>query len=450
MILALLLLAGAPDWVPARWHSNNPKSLDLVAQTPVNCVLIEKPQWSLEFNDAAVKRGIAALGVIRPGGATVDDARRAVALHMTGVVLEGDFDAGVNAALADSKITIVELPSRARMRFDQGRSVVGTWQGVWPGVLIEEGAVTKSGPSGAPWIDTNTGFLRFVRAATDGPVWIANTPPPKKTFSVERYQEVIGDAAASGARWVVALDEDFETRLLAGDAKAVEGWKRIGGHLRYYESHAEWKSLRPHANLALVEGVKSGALLSGGILDMIAVKNTPVRAVPDRKLSGDSMAQTKMAVNIDPDSLTLEQKEVLKAFTRNGGTLLTGPPGWKFPAQKDGQITLAKDDLEKLDEMWKELNSMTGRRNMGARLFNVSSMLSNLLEAPGGKPVVLHLVNYADYPMEAVTVHLLGSFKKASLFMPGAAPKDLPVYEVEEGTGVDIDQVNTVATLVLN
>jgi len=36
-----------------------------------------------------------------------------------------------------------------------------------------------------------------------------------------------------------------------------------------------------------------------------------------------------MAVNVDPEALTAEQKEMLRAFARTGGTLLTGPPGWK-------------------------------------------------------------------------------------------------------------------------
>ena len=35
-------------------------------------------------------------------------------------------------------------------------------------------------------------------------------------------------------------------------------------------------------------------------------------------------------------------------------------------------------------------------------------MLSNLLTSADGKTVVLHLVNYSDYPVENVTVHFIG------------------------------------------
>jgi hypothetical protein len=155
-------------------------------------------------------------------------------------------------------------------------------------------------------------------------------------------------------------------------------------------------------------------------------------------------------VDVDPAALDAAQKETLKNFTRAGGTLLSGPPGWKFPMPKDGEITLGKDDFAKLDEIWKEVNGMTGRKNLGARLFNVSSMLSNLLESPDGKQLILHLVNYTDFPVESITAHVLGTFKHAHLLAPDGTSKDLPVYAVEEGTGVDIDKIDVVATIVLD
>jgi len=450
MLFALLLMAAAPDWVPARWNSSDPKSLDLLAQTPINCILLESTDWSESIAKAAAGRGIATLGVVHPGAGAVDLSRKAIALKMTGIALDGDFDPKIREALADSKIPVIELPSRAKMRLDdRSAPVIGTNQGLWPGVQVEENGATKAAPSGAPWIDTNTGFLRFVRAYTSSPVWIANKPPPGMVIPVQRYVQAIGDAAIAGARWVIALDDDFNRRLLAGEPRAAADWKKIGANLKFYESHREWRAYRPHSDLALVEDTGSGALLSGGVLDMIAVKHTPVKPVPNPKLSAESMKDAKLAVDVDPSSLTPAQKEVLRDFTRGGGTLLSGPPNWKFPTPQNSEITLGKDDFTKLDEIWKEVNGLTGRRNLGARLFNVSSMLSNLLESPDGKQMILHLVNYSDYPVESITAHVLGTFQHARLYTPESEPRDLQVYKVEEGTGIDIEKINIVATLVL-
>ena len=327
------------------------------------------------------------------------------------------------------------------MDFSSDAKFLGTDQGVWAGIQTEEDGHAKAAPSGAAWIDTNSGFLRFARASTNAMVWIANQPPPGKTFQPERYFQAIGDAAMVGARWVVSLDAEFTAKLLARDPAAVAGWRRIGQVLAFYESHPDWRTAQPFGHLALVEDADSGALLSGGILDMIATKHTPVRAIPKDRLSAGALGPTQLAVNVDPESLNAAQKDVLKAFTRAGGTLLTGPPGWKFPQPQAGQITLDKDDLKKLDDIWRELNSLTGRKNLGARLFNVSSMLSNLVEIPGQSAVLVHLVNYSDFPVENITVHVLGKYAGAVLYQPDTSPITVSGYEVEDGTGFDIDKI---------
>jgi hypothetical protein len=158
-----------------------------------------------------------------------------------------------------------------------------------------------------------------------------------------------------------------------------------------------------------------------------------------------------MAVNVDPDSLTPQQKEALRAFTRGGGTVLNGPPGWKMPSTSKNGLTVDSEDVEKLDQIWKEMNTMMGRRNLGVRLFNVSSMLSYLQASRDGKLAVLHLVNYSGYPVESVTAHVLGKYKRAWLSTPEGPRKAVETYEVEEGagTGLDIAVVPSAAIVVL-
>ncbi len=87
---------------------------------------------------------------------------------------------------------------------------------------------------------------------------------------------------------------------------------------------------------------------------------------------------------------------------------------------------------------------------MGARLFNVASMLSNILTTRGQRQLILHLVNYADYPASGITARVPGTWRRARLYRPGEAVVDLEVEKTEEGTGFAIDQrVLTIATVVL-
>ena len=451
------LYAAAPPpsaWVPVRWPWADTRSLELLAGTPVNCLLLKSPAPQLVA--AAQARGVVALAVVTPGGAG-GEVDRALAAKVDGIVLEGEFPegtaAGISASISASAsnrgVAVIELTSRNRLPLGSAAPVIGTYQGVWPGIVVDEGGAKKSGPTSSVWIDTNTGFLRAVRAWGNATVWIANQPPPKTAVAATRYLQAIADAGISGARWVVAFDDDLAGRLAERGEAAMGTWKRIAGMLAYFEQHPEWRAMQEAGQLALVQDPGKGGLLSGGILDMIAVKHTPVRPIPRQRLSAEALAGATMAVNVDAAALTAEQKEILRAFTRGGGTLLTGPPGWKDPTAAAGSITLEKAELERLNDIWRDVNSMIGRRNMGVRLFNVSSMLSNFLAAPGGKTAIVHLVNYSDYPVENVAMHYLGEYKRATLITPGGADRALEVYKTEEGWGVDVDRVGVCATIRL-
>jgi hypothetical protein len=76
-------------------------------------------------------------------------------------------------------------------------------------------------------------------------------------------------------------------------------------------------------------------------------------------------------------------------------------------------------------------------------------MLSNLVQTADGKKTVLQLVNFSDFPAEAITIHVLGKYRSAKIYFPDAPAKAIPVYDNDEGTGIDIDKIGVSATLVL-
>ena len=448
LILALRAVAAtAPsDWVPARWYWTGAESLELLRGTPVNCLLVKS--WDATLAAAAAGRGVALLAAVAPGADAVAQARRATADKLAGVVLEGDFPAETAASIREAApgLAIIEMTARNRMRLDTAQPVAATYQGVWPGVQVLEGGAAKAAPTGSPWIDTNSGFLRAARAWGPPAIWLGNLPPEKTIVQAERYLQAIADAAMAGGRWVVALDGDLSARLGKREAAAVRDWKRMMELLAFFENHREWRAYRAWGKLAIVQDRDAGALLSGGILDMIAARHTPVRPVPGSKLTPEALAGATMAVNVDGEALPPERLGMLKEFARAGNTLMT-PPAGKATLPPDNRITLDKAELERLGDIYKDVQSMVGRRNLGVRLFNVSSMLSNLLASADGSNVLLYLVNYSGYPVENVTVHLTGKFTRARLFTPEGAEKDLEVYPTEEGTGIDIARVSICAAL---
>jgi hypothetical protein len=454
LILALFPLAAcaaiAPaDWVPARWPFSDAKSLELLQDSPINCLLLESSTSA--FNSAAAQRGLVTLAVITPKGDAVGAARKAISDGVTGIVLQGDFPEGAPSAVRGivGAAPVIELASRLRMLSVTGAPILGTYQGVWPGVGAQEDGGHRAGPSGSVWIDTNTGFLRAARTWSSSVIWIANRPPAKTLVAGTRYLQVIADAAASGARWVLAFDDDFASRLARRDEAAMRDLRGINTLLRYFERHSEWRRMREYGQLAIVQDMAKGGLLSGGILDMIAVKHTPVEPISSQRLNADALKDATMAVNVEGDGLPSDQKQILLDFAHRGGTLLTAPPGWKDQSPSADRITLDKAELDHLGDIWREVNSMIGRRNLGVRLFNVSTMLSNVLASAEGKTEIVHLVNYSDYPVENVTVHYLGDFPHAFLTTPEGTEKPLAVYRTDEGWGVDIERVSVCASIRL-
>lgn len=456
MLAAMMMVAALGDWVPARWPSNDPATLAHLSGSSVNCLLMEQKHWSGAFATEAAAKNIAVLGVIRPGGDTPQSVRTAKEQKLTGVVLEGEFARpeadGARAAAKSLELAFILLPPRRAISFDGTDGIIGTSQGLWPGIRqVDEKDKDKAHamPSGGPWIDTNAGFLRFARAMHKGPFWVSATPPEGQVIPADRYLQAISDSAMLGAHWILTLDSEFSRRLLAGDTVALKDWKAILRQVAFYEKHKAVRAMPPYGQMAVVQDASSGALLSGNVLDMISVKHTPVRPIPGARLGQESLSGAAMAVNLDPEGLTAEQKEALKAYTRSGGTVLNGPPGWKMPSASKNQVTVDEADVEKLDQIWKEMNTMINRRNMGVRLFNVSSMLS-YLQAEGQR-AVLHLVNYSGYPVENVTAHVLGKWKRAWVETPDGTRKAVEPYEIEEGEGVglDIDMVPASAIVTL-
>lgn len=421
LILAAVLPSKAAECVPARWGSTDPASLALVAESPINCLLVDDQKFTKEFADAARAKNIRVFRAAETGEGLV--------------VREGE-------------VVVARLTPRSKLAWDG--AITGSTQGLWPGVKAEKAGKVEARPTGTAWIETNSGFLRFVRAnvAEGTAVWLANRPPDNTVLGPQRYIQAIGDAALAGARWVISLDSDFQKRMLDGDAKALEGWKRINRALRFYEENRElW--MQPEAGrLAVVQDPGSGALFSGSILDMIAAKNIPSEIVPTDRLMGMSLPDVKLLLNIDPAGLNDAQKEKVRSVARGGATVVNGPPGWKLDLPQDGSITIPENQVKQLDDAWREINGILGRRNFGVRLFNASSVLSSLRASADRKRVALHMVNYSDYPLESVTVEALGMYKSATLLTPQGRRK-LDVFQGEEQTEITIEKMEEVAILIL-
>ena len=405
-MMLLALAVSLADCVPARWPFADAQSLELLNNSPVNCLIVGN-----DFKAAkeAEERGLR-------------------------VLTSTDFLAA----------------TRATMKLDAAGEVTGTTQALWPGIRLQKEGAIHAGPTGAAWIDTNGGFLRFVRALLprETALWVGNRPPTDIVLGPQRYIQAIGDAAISGARWVLAFDPAFEKALTARDKRALEDWARINSVLRFYEDNRRWWDAPDLSSLAVIQDTSAGALATGGIMDMIVSKHIPVEVVTPAHLAVAQFVDVQMLLNLDPSLLDDEQKRRVSEIARRGATVLSGPPGWKMTQPAGDGYTFNDEQVKQLGEIWREVNGILGRRNFGVRLFNAATMLANLKTPDRGKTAALLLVNYSDYPVEDNTVQVAGPYKTAKLLTP-RGPRAVDVFPVEDGLDITIKHLDDVAILVL-
>jgi hypothetical protein len=426
-----------------RWPSGDPKTLQVLSGSPVSCVLLERGQWSKSFVDAAGQMRIRTLGVVRRSTDLKGALPAAMGIGIAGLVLEGEFEPGEIEA-ASKAMPVALLTSRRRLLAGSKAAVIGTDEAVWPGIrVLGADGSASAGPSSAPWIDTNSGFIRFIRSLDTRPVWIGNLPPGKRVITPEQYLVAITDSASTGARWIVALDDDFQSRLTARESQALTAWKRICAYLHFFDQQRELTHLLWPSDLLVVEDAKDGALLTGGLLDMVESRHTPFRVTTPSRLTPEDLRNSKIVVDMDGHM----------GQSKEGAVIIAPPANWQIPPMTGYVLMLnqlSKGDLTELESVWDRISIATGRKNLGVRVFNGAGMLSSVQAPPNRERLVVTLINYTGYPVDAITVYFPDGRKAVRMITPEEGSRALKPYPLEDqdGTGVEIDKMDRVAILI--
>ncbi len=256
----------------------DPASLELVAGGPVTVLVVpwadgsaadeEQQRLLAPLVAAARGRGLAVVGWV----AEKADLRRAA----------GSAKASGLAAVATASRD--EVPGFDVLRFRRrgfGSALpsdfLGDLDAVWPGlrVLDPNGRAdvdAVSGPTGAPWLDSNGWWVRLARTLV-GPrtLWLAFEPPDVgQPQAGSAYLQAVADTEAHGARWLVSLDPHLRVGLQDGRASARETWSVIGRGLAFFRAHAGWATYVPVGQLGVVSDFRGpNEFLSFEVLNLL-------------------------------------------------------------------------------------------------------------------------------------------------------------------------------------
>jgi hypothetical protein len=437
------------SWVPMRWPEDwrDPSLLDLLRDTPINCLVVE---WDNERPPAAVLEQGRRLG-LRFVGHIESTAGRAAALQSAQA-------AGLDAVALDNpkeaKLPAIAWAEKSKLPWSSGAAVFAAADAVWPGIPSRAGE--RGGPTAVPWVDANGWFLQLARTLAHGkPVWLATAPPQAEAVRTPRYLLAIADACAYGGRWVITLDDKLRASLAARSQDALDEWKAITGAVRFFETHREWSSLAPYANLAVLSDF-SGAneFASQELLNLLARRGVPYRIIEKSRADATEWTGIKGILFPDEQPPGDDLKKKLLSFVEGGGTLIVqakwpAPAGlgatsdalrrWNLYAIGKGRLAIAKDESQDPYVVAADAQILLSHRNDVVRYFNFGTMNGYYTSAAGGRRAVLHVVNYTTRTSSnPVSITLPRRYEAARLWrLDTDSPAPLEVAPAEM-TGVEI------------
>ena len=428
------------SWVPLRWPSawKDAATLELLAGTPVNCVLFGAGA-DPALRSAAGKAGLATVDWSRPQ------------------------DSGVAAA------------PLAKLSWTSPYPVFAVTDAAWPGVRPRQRGSrddADSGPTGAPWVDANGWVAGLVRArAPHKAIWLASDPPAKNVnlLRPEAYLLALADAAAGGARWPLALDEEFARDLAAHRPESLAQWKLIATALAFFESHPAWAAYETRAALAVISSFSgTSEYLGAEILNLAARRNLAYRVMEKTRAAAADFGGLKAILYVDASPPVEPLRKKLEAFVLSGGLLIapspatlklsggqaveTGVAGYQVRAFEKGRIATPVKAWEDPYQVAADAHSLVSRRNDPVRLFNAGTVSCRCSVALSGGTTLLELVNYsARAPAHAITVALEASVVSARVStLENPAPARIEPVRSKHGVELPLPPFAVWAAVELN
>ena len=308
-----------------------------------------------------------------------------------------------------------------------------------------------AGPTGAPWIDSNSWVARLAAVRAPGkPVWLgfeAGKSDPAPTESA--YQIAIADSAATGARWMISLDDWLSKGLASGDPGALKTWRSILTTLTFFERHRDWTAWEPWGSIGILSTFSGkNEFLGQEVLNLAARRNLLYRVL-DRSVPASLKLQGLRGVlYVDSDPPSAGLKAQLELFAQAGGLLIvpralaslwTGGKqvacpvgGYDLSSLGKGSLAVATRDWDDPYFLAADVHSLVSRSNDPVRLFNARSLWEHYSVAADGRRALLQLVGFTSRPNESVSLALGRPWRSAAMHTIGsAAPTMLELVKVE-------------------
>jgi hypothetical protein len=431
------------NWAPIKWPQGSfwtqPASLDLLKGAPLNSLVLP---WGADAtqNDqfralisAAKERNLSLVGLLADAANPSDSIRNARSAGLSAVAMS-------KPVAAEGIPVIPWVPRSDAAKLPSG-PVAAFTENVWPAVrVVRRGSSAggaDAGPTGAPWIDTNGWFAQLAHALhPDRTAWIVADPAEKSVISRPHgYVVPIADAATSGARWVVSLDDTFSGALATANAKALDDWKKLTATLAFFEEHRDWQTYRSLGAVGVVSDFTGdNEFMASECLNLIGRRHLPYRVVDKKKFAAPALQGLKAVVYPDDDMPAPALRQALIAFARAGGLLVctrkcaalatggtvSNVDNSLFQVHQlgTGRVAVTLEDVPDPYTLANEMHMLLSRRNDLYRLYNFGASTTVYQGSPDGKKALLQFLNFSGATTPDMSVEFTRRFTAARFWTP--------------------------------
>jgi hypothetical protein len=395
------------DW-PKAWQSAD--RLALLSGSPVNCLLLEEEPDS-SFKSAAEKSGIHLLG----------PQQQEVQWR----------------ALKD-----VDWTTKSQ--------AIGVKDGVWPHLGFRGGGDNAdSGPTGAPWLDSNAWVLQYARnMAPSKEIWLrAETPDKKDMPKFDAYRLALVEAEVFGAKRPIWLSPDHASAIAAGTSPMKENWERLIADMKWFQERRPWAGWQTVALLLVISDFKGPNEYAGTeFMNLANRRNLQFEAADPKRFTAAQLDKRIAALYIGAEPLQPTTLAALQAFAERGGLVI----GMKAPLAKlrglrphtetnerfdmfacgKGRVAVAKAEWDDPFVLAQDTHLLMSRRHDQVRLFNGGSLIWRETQSADGRSRLVHILNYAGgWPAGRVSLQCAHPIKSARIHSLGNAnPQQLEIF----------------------
>jgi hypothetical protein len=363
---------------------------------------------------------------------------------------------------------IVAAPSSSAAQVSQ--------HGLWPGIrgapnVKGRGDETASA-SRDPWLDANGFLVAYHRALhPERPAVLGYLPNEAAGLAKDRMvpfttlEIALAEARIAGGNYLLALEDRYSTALFAGEAKAIDAWKRLGTTAAWLQKMRPYFGLpvAPTITMLVEEGDATEELANlayrRNACPALAPASNPPRPAPARILC-------LCAASIKPPSAAIRAR--ILAHAESGATVVVDEPGekawWRDARLKHtkdegdrdifalgkGRVIAYRDTVLDPSEFALDLIDFVGHKMRTARHWNANTVV--IIPTAGRKAgeSLLHIVNYGSPIDRDIQVRLQGHFSAVRLERPEAASVSLKPAKRGTATEVQVPELGCAATLVFS